>query len=67
MHITFMKFETSIYKIVKNHQQIFRKDPCTHAQYRKLQIGYLEFWKPNIKMFMHRENFATNFSANGAF
>ena len=27
-----MKFETFIYKIVKNHQQIFRKDPCTHAR-----------------------------------
>ena len=26
-----MKFETFIYKIVKNHQQIFRKDPCTHT------------------------------------
>ena len=29
-----MKFETSIHKIVKNHQQIFCKDPCTHARTR---------------------------------
>ena len=28
----FMKFETYIYKIVKNYQVIFRKDPCTHAR-----------------------------------
>ena len=27
----FMKFETYIHKIVKNYQQIFHKDPCTHA------------------------------------
>ena len=27
-----MKFETYIYKIVKNHQMIFRKDPCKHAR-----------------------------------
>ena len=26
-----MKLETYINKIVKNHQQIFRKDPCTHV------------------------------------
>ena len=26
-----MKFETYIHKIVKNYQQIFHKDPCTHA------------------------------------
>ena len=152
-----MKFETFIHEIVKIYQMIFRKDPCTHAhtrgvnvrarilsrqngrahvyascahvyawiftknqviilyylmnnnlkfhkdrtfrcwdicktiltfvlflifscifhifkiwaskfhKYRKLQIGYLEFWKPNNKMFRLRENFATNFSTNGAF
>ena len=30
----FMKFETYIYKIIKNYQTIFRKDPCTHARTR---------------------------------
>ena len=29
-----MKFETSVHKIEKNHQQIFRKDPCTTARTR---------------------------------
>ena len=28
------KFDTFIYKIVKNHQMIFRKDPCTHTPTR---------------------------------
>ena len=27
-----MKFEISIHKIVKNHPQIFRRDPCTPAR-----------------------------------
>ena len=27
-----MKFETYIYKIVRNHYMIFRKDPCTDAR-----------------------------------
>ena len=27
-----MKFETIIYKRVKNYQKIFRKDPCTHER-----------------------------------
>ena len=27
-----MKFETFIHKIVNNYQQIFCKDPCTHAR-----------------------------------
>ena len=29
--LIFMKFETSIHKIIKNYQKIFRKDPCRHA------------------------------------
>ena len=33
-----MKFETFIHKIVKNHQQIFRKDPCTHALTRGVNV-----------------------------
>ena len=28
----FIKFETYIYKIVKNYQMIFRKNPCTYAR-----------------------------------
>ena len=27
-----MKFETSIHKIVKNYQKIFREDPCTNRR-----------------------------------
>ena len=46
---------------------IFKIWASKFHKYRKLQIGYLEFWKPNIKMFRHRENFATNFSANSDF
>ena len=30
----FMKFETYVHKIVKNHLPIFYKDPCTHARTR---------------------------------
>ena len=33
-----MKFKTSIHKIVKNHQQIFRKDPCTHTRTRGVNV-----------------------------
>ena len=33
--LIFMKFETYIHKIVKNHQKIFRKDSCTHAHKRR--------------------------------
>ena len=33
-----MKFETFIYKIVKNHQLIFRKDPCKHARTRGVNV-----------------------------
>ena len=34
----FMKFETYIHKVVKNHQIIFRKDPCTHARTRDVTV-----------------------------
>ena len=34
----FMKFETYIYKIVKNYQKIFRKDLCTHARTRGVNM-----------------------------
>ena len=33
-----MKLKTSIHKIVKNHQQIFRKDPCIHARTRGVNV-----------------------------
>ena len=29
-----MKFETYCHKVVKNHQMIFHKDPCTDARTR---------------------------------
>ena len=34
----FMKFETYLYKIVKNPQIIFRKDPCRHARTRDVNV-----------------------------
>ena len=34
----FMKFETHIHKVVKNHQIIFHKDPCTHACTRDVKV-----------------------------
>ena len=34
----FMKFETYIYKIVQNYQMIFRKDLCTHARTRGINV-----------------------------
>ena len=34
----FMKLETYIHKIVKNHQMIFRKDPCTDARTRGVSV-----------------------------
>ena len=33
--LIFIKFDTSIHKIVKNHQQIFHKDLCIHAHKRR--------------------------------
>ena len=33
-----MKFETFIHKIVNNYQQIFCKDPCTHARTRGINM-----------------------------
>ena len=34
----FMKFETYIHKIVKNYQKKFRKDLCTHARTRGVNM-----------------------------
>ena len=34
----FMKFETHIHKIVRNHHMIFRKDPCTHARTQDVSV-----------------------------
>ena len=33
-----MKFETQFHKIVNNKQKIFRKDPCTHARTRGINV-----------------------------
>ena len=34
----FLKFETYIYKTVKNYQMIFRKDPCSQAHTRGVNV-----------------------------
>ena len=34
----FMKFETYLHKVVKNHQIIFRKDPCKDARTRGVSV-----------------------------
>ena len=34
----FIKFETSIHKIVKNYQKIFREDLCTHARKQGVHV-----------------------------
>ena len=34
----FIKFDTYILKIVKNYQKKFRKDPCTHARTREVNV-----------------------------
>ena len=34
----FMKFETYLHKVVKNHQIIFRKNPCTHTRTRDVNV-----------------------------
>ena len=33
-----MKFENIIHEIVKNHQMIFRKDPCIHKPSRGVNV-----------------------------
>ena len=33
-----MKFETYVHKTVKNYQKIFRKDSCTHAHTRGVNV-----------------------------
>ena len=34
----FMKFKNYIHKIVKNHQIIFCKDPCTHVRTQGVNV-----------------------------
>ena len=34
----FMKFKIYIHKIVKIHQMIFRKDPCTHTRTGRVNV-----------------------------
>ena len=45
----FMKFETYIYKMVKNYQMIFRKDPCTHARTRGVSVRMLVSSRQNAR------------------
>ena len=44
-----MKFKTSIHKIVKNHQQLFRKDPCTHARTRGVNVRTRVSSRQNVR------------------
>ena len=37
-HRIFMKLETYNYQIVKNYHKIFRKDPCTNARTRGVNV-----------------------------
>ena len=37
----FMKFDTWAHKIVKNHQQKFRKDPCTYTRTQRINVRAL--------------------------
>ena len=45
----FMKFETYVHKIVKNYQKIFRKDPCTHARTRGVNVRARVLSRPNAR------------------
>ena len=45
----FMKFETYICKIVKNHQMIFRKDPCIHKPSRGVNVRARVFSRQNAR------------------
>ena len=44
-----MKFETYIHKIVKNHQMIFLKDPCTHARTQGVNMRELVLSRRNMR------------------
>ena len=45
----FVKFQTYIHKIVKNQQQIFRKDPCTNARTRGVNVRAHVFSRQNAR------------------
>ena len=48
-----MKFKTCIHKIVKNHQQIFRKDQCTHARTRGVNVRARISSRQNARMHVY--------------
>ena len=45
----FIKFQTYIHKIVKNDQKIFRKDPCTHAHTRGVNVCARVLSRRNVR------------------
>ena len=45
----FMKFETHIHKIVRNHHMIFRKDPCTHARTQDVSVCLRVSSRQNVR------------------
>ena len=44
-----MKFETFIHEIVKIYQMIFRKDPCTHAHTRGVNVRARILSRQNVR------------------
>ena len=49
----FMKFETYIYKIVHNYQQIFCKDPCTHVCTQGVNVRMFVSSRQNMRAQVH--------------
>ena len=45
----FMKLQTHIHKIVKNDHKIFRKDPCTNARTRGLNVRARVSSRQNVR------------------
>ena len=48
-----IKFETYIQKIVKNHQMIFHKDPCTDARTRGVSVCARVSSRQNVRMYVY--------------
>ena len=44
-----MKFEINSKKMVKNHQQIFRKDPCIHTHTRRVNVRTRVLSRRNVR------------------
>ena len=49
----FLKFETYIHKVVKNHQMIFHKDPCTDARTRGVSVCARVSSRQNVRMYVY--------------